>query len=330
MAEVMESTAMVVAQPSVEALIVKAIEHNVSVEALERLLTMRERLKAEQAREAFFEALSAFQAECPVIRKRRTAGQGNFTYRYAPLEDIVATVVPLLRQHGLSYRFDTRFEDNPPAQAVRCIVNHRDGHTEESEFRTPVDAGARMNEMQKSASAQTYAKRYAFCNAFGILTGDDDNDGHTGGSSSAERQRQSVVSADRNPTDRGGDRPVGGGGEPAAAPVAPQPVTGRNIIRIAREAPPPEDPANTPDSRVHLRQECVDLAGIIESRERIQRGQEVPPIDVLLPIAGGRCDAWLSKAHTIGTNLQTATAMELTGLMHVLKRQVDALNKGAA
>ena len=26
------------------------------------------------------------------------------------------------------------------------------------------------------AAAQTFAKRYAFCNAFGILTGDDDND----------------------------------------------------------------------------------------------------------------------------------------------------------
>src|SRR3990167_3791525 len=33
-----------------------------------------------------------------------------------------------------------------------------------------------MNAAQKVASALTYAKRYAFCNAFGILTGDADDD----------------------------------------------------------------------------------------------------------------------------------------------------------
>jgi hypothetical protein len=32
-----------------------------------------------------------------------------------------------------------------------------------------------MNEPQRFASALTFAKRYAFCNAFGILTGDEDD-----------------------------------------------------------------------------------------------------------------------------------------------------------
>src|SRR5262252_7464345 len=167
--------------PTAEALILRAVEHGVSVEALERLLAMRERLKAESAREAFFEALSAFQGECPVVSKSRTAGAGSYSYKYAPLDDIVKQVSPLLRRYGLSYRFDTAFEADPAAQVVTCIVHHRDGHSETSEFRTPVDASARMNDMQKSASAQTYAKRYAFCNALGILTGDDDDDGHGAG-----------------------------------------------------------------------------------------------------------------------------------------------------
>ena len=345
--DVIESTAMVVAQPSVETLIVKAIEHNVSVEALERLLAMRERLKAEQAREAFFEALSAFQADCPIVPKRKTASAGAYTYRYAALEDIVATVTPLLRAHGLSYRFDTRFEDDPPAQVVRCIIHHRDGHSEESGFRTPVDAGARMNDMQKAASAQTYAKRYAFCNALGILTGDDDNDGHTGGSSGG------VIHSVGSGT-AGGGRAGGVGGVKREDPSAvgmPQPVAGRNVVRVARQSgaeagdsqpegsafgnsagSQPAQPAHTPtdeqaaNDRNELVRECVDYAGLIEIDEREQRGQEVPPIDVLLPIAGGRCDAWLSKSGVTGTTIHTASMLELEGLRRVLRRRVDEID----
>jgi len=40
-----------------------------------------------------------------------------------------------------------------------------------------------MNDAQKIASALTYSKRYAFCNATGIMTGDEDQDGNGGGES---------------------------------------------------------------------------------------------------------------------------------------------------
>ena len=40
----------------------------------------------------------------------------------------------------------------------------------------PIDKDGFMNTPQKFASALTYAKRYAFCNAFGILTADEDDD----------------------------------------------------------------------------------------------------------------------------------------------------------
>jgi hypothetical protein len=53
------------------------------------------------------------------------------------------------------------------------------GHSQESDFTVPIDEKAFMNAPQKVASALTFAKRYAFCNAFGILTGDEDNDGQS-------------------------------------------------------------------------------------------------------------------------------------------------------
>ena len=49
------------------ALIAQAIQagHTIPVDTLERLLAMRRELKAESAREAYFGALTDFQARCP-------------------------------------------------------------------------------------------------------------------------------------------------------------------------------------------------------------------------------------------------------------------------
>jgi len=162
-----------------EALIAKAIEHNVPVETLERLLSMRDKLKQEQAREAFFASLSAFQAECPVIEKTKSVKgkDGKERYSFAPLDDIVTKVSPLLKKNGLSYTIKADFREGQVT--AKCEVHHTAGHSETSEFSVPIEKEAYMNEAQKSGSAMSYAKRYAFCNAFGILTGDKDDDGQS-------------------------------------------------------------------------------------------------------------------------------------------------------
>lgn len=162
---------------NVEALIAKGIEHGASIDALERLLAMRDRLIAEQSKSAFFSALSAFQGECPPIQKSKTIKSGSYSYSYAPIETIVHTIQPVMSRNGLSITIETEFTDNPPAQTATVTVHHRDGFSRSSIFRAPVDMAASMNLIQKHASAQSYAKRYALMNALGIVTGDDDDDG---------------------------------------------------------------------------------------------------------------------------------------------------------
>jgi hypothetical protein len=161
------------------ALIAKAIDANVSIDTMERLIALRERLNAEQARAAFFTSLSAFQRDCPVIPKTKTATiasqRGSSKYSYAPLDVIVKHTGPILAAHGLSVTFNTGIVDGTLLVST-CTVHHVAGHAESSDFRVPIDAEARMNDAQKVASASTYAKRYAYCNALGILTGDEDDD----------------------------------------------------------------------------------------------------------------------------------------------------------
>lgn len=162
---------------SAELLIAQAIDKNVPVETMERLLAMRRELKAEKAKEDFDLAMARFQADCPIIEKLDKAGAAGFQYKYATLDHIVKQVKGLLAKNGFSYTFDTR--KTPGALTTFCKVKHKGGHMEVSEFEIAIDTTARMNISQKDGSASSYGKRYAFCNAFGILTGDEDTDAIT-------------------------------------------------------------------------------------------------------------------------------------------------------
>lgn len=165
----------VVVDNSVESLISLAITQKADVGTMERLLAMRKELKAEFAREEFNKDMAKFQAACPTIVKTKEVKNkdGSVRYKFAPIDVIVNQVKENIKKYGFSYSVTTK---NDGTITAVCRVTHKFGHFEESEFTVPVDKEAYMNEAQKVASAFTFAKRYAFCNAFGILSGDEDDD----------------------------------------------------------------------------------------------------------------------------------------------------------
>lgn len=163
-------------------LIQTAIQNNSNIEVLERLLDVRDRLRKEQAETLYRKAMAEFQAECPVIMKRKKVFNkedkgGDLRYKYAPIDDIIKQVGPLISKRGFSYDIQTE-QILEPIQMVKSTIkiSHIAGHTETSSFSVPVDAKAFMTEPQKWLSGSTFSKRIAFCNGFGIITGDDDND----------------------------------------------------------------------------------------------------------------------------------------------------------
>jgi hypothetical protein len=163
-----------------EVLILTAIEKNVPVETLERLLAMRDKLVAEQSRNAFYNDLAKFQRECPVIVKDKDVMNKDgrsVRYRYAPLDSIVRQIGTRLADCGFSYQFVTSSENQ--CVEVTCHARHRMGHTESTTFTSNIDPQAFMNLAQKFGSALTFGKRYAFLAAFGIMTGEDDDDGQS-------------------------------------------------------------------------------------------------------------------------------------------------------
>lgn len=199
-----------------ETLIRLALENKADVDTLERLLTIRRELQAETARASYFAALASFQGECPVIVKDKSVlnkDGRSVRYLYAPLESILRQVSGLLLKHGFSYRFETSSTDK--AVLVSCVASHRDGHCERTSFESQIDPQAFMNLAQKFGSALTFAKRYALCNAFGIVTGDEDDDaqgteetGSESGRAKLERlRREKAQHADSAPTETAPETP---------------------------------------------------------------------------------------------------------------------------
>lgn len=170
---------------SVTDLIRAAIGSGLGPDGIAKLVELQERIQDRQAEREFAQALLAFQNECPVIHKNKTAEVvskrtgGKFSYDFASLDYLAATIRPHLDRHGISYSFDCAIADG--IMTVKTILRHVGGHREVTSFSAPIDKEALMNESQKVASASSYARRYGLMLALGIATGGEDDDGRKAG-----------------------------------------------------------------------------------------------------------------------------------------------------
>jgi len=163
-----------------ENMIMIAMNQGMPFETIKELLDLKDRIQKQEAEKLFRESMSKFQSECPIIIKSNGVDYtskksgARVKYSYASLDKIIAAVKELLGKYELSYTFTT--QQAVDSVTAICHAFHSAGHSETTFFTIPIDPDAYMNAAQKVASSLTYAKRYAFCNAFGILTGEEDND----------------------------------------------------------------------------------------------------------------------------------------------------------
>lgn len=188
---------------SAEALISQGIASGMPIETMERLLAMRRELKAEKAKEEYDRDMALLQSKMPQIKKTKEAkDNGRFLYKYAPLDSIVAQTKGLIAKYGFSYA--TKTETLDQKVKVTVVVKHKLGHSEEYSVEVPLGTKTGiMSASQVVASALTFAKRYAFCNAFGILTSDEDMDASPAIMGQADQSavdRQQTRSTGKSPT----------------------------------------------------------------------------------------------------------------------------------
>lgn len=168
-------TQSVTATATPDQLLTLAINRDLDIDKLAKLMELQDRYNKDLARKAFFAALSDFQIQCPEIRKSKEVNFGNTKYSYAPLADIDRQIKKSLRDHGLSKRWE--IDDQGEEIIVTCFITHTDGHTEKTHMRSKADTSGSKNPIQARGSAIEYMKRYTLIGALGLTTADQDIDG---------------------------------------------------------------------------------------------------------------------------------------------------------
>jgi hypothetical protein len=167
--------------PGMDGLIALALQQEAPVEALEKLLALKERVDAQTAAKAFFAAKAAFQRDLPPDPERgskvdfASSGGGRVTYSYAMLDDIDTIVRPIANRHGLSYAWDSSVEGSDQAHGpVR--LRHVGGIPRRRPFTCPATSTTRagMSDQQKYGAAVKYAMRWSLIQVLGLITTDDD------------------------------------------------------------------------------------------------------------------------------------------------------------
>jgi hypothetical protein len=177
-AEIMPPQVVTIADPMVSMIERVVMDPNASLDKLERMLAMKERLDATNARKSFDQAISAAKAAIPPIVKDRkvdfTGKSGVRTnYQHEDMAGIARVVDPILGEHGLSYRYRTT--QDAGRVTVTCVISHRDGYSEETSLSAGADESGNKNSIQAVGSTITYLQRYTLKAALGLAAANDDD-----------------------------------------------------------------------------------------------------------------------------------------------------------
>lgn len=129
----------------------------------------KERKTPEQA---FYEALSKFQSELPVVEKNKTVvvkmkAGGTYEYKYAELSFIWEKIREPFTKNGFSYSQKIKLENN--FHLLETKIFHKSGHVESSELRLDYMG----NDIKIAGGAISYWRRYSLSAALGIVTNED-------------------------------------------------------------------------------------------------------------------------------------------------------------
>lgn len=158
-----------------------ATNPNASIETLERLLNMQERVQATRAEVAFNAALAEMQPKLPVIEERGAIKNGQKVVQstYALWEDINEAIRPVLAEYGFALTF--RVERSDGMVSVTGVLSHRDGHKTETTLPLPVDSSGSKNAVQAIGSSTSYGQRYTAKLLLNLTSRGEDDDGASAG-----------------------------------------------------------------------------------------------------------------------------------------------------
>lgn len=179
------------------AAIMKALDSG-DAATVEKIVAVAERVHDRTAAMEFASLLAEFQEAVPIIRKTKPVREashkgGNVLYHFAPLPEIQRVVRPLLTARGFSYRWNQRILDNGQ-MVVTCVLSHANGHSESSDFATPIGKGTSiMSGPQKHGGTNTFAQRYSLLAVLGLTVDEDTDASEPPGEPVSEKQAADLL-----------------------------------------------------------------------------------------------------------------------------------------
>ena len=157
--------------------------NQLDVDKFERLMELAQRHQQDEQRREFAEAMNRVQASITPVLKR---GFNQHTRsHYAYLDDIMAMLMPILTDNGLSVAVGTERVESEDKSKYVLTVRHRSGGEEKFCMEAPADIAGIKGQVTKTmihalGSTATYCSRYLICMVFFIPFARDD-DGNLGG-----------------------------------------------------------------------------------------------------------------------------------------------------
>lgn len=154
-----------------------ATDPTFDVAKMEKLLEMRERQQAINAKESFNRSFVAAKKLIKPLARNKRNQQTNSNY--VDLDAIADAIDPILTDHGFAPTFGTAESSRPGFYKIVCDLLHEDGHEKRYEADIPEDATGIKGTTNKTAthafgSSSTYGRRYLKLMIFDIATHDDD------------------------------------------------------------------------------------------------------------------------------------------------------------
>lgn len=182
-------------------LIRAAIQNKYQPELIEKMMDLQERFEKNEAKKDYFEAVAAFKAEAPPVKKDKY--NKWFESWYTSLGNLLDTYNPFLGKHGLSISFSTP-EQTEKTMTVECKLSHKSGHSESECITAPIDQAAvgkvsgqkSRNPIQDIKSTFTYL-RSATCEAILGVSGTEASSIDDDGNSAGEQHETKFISEDQ-------------------------------------------------------------------------------------------------------------------------------------
>jgi len=170
-------TAMVTTGNSPIAAMELALNNNMDIDKLAKILDLQERWEKMEAKKAYTQAMAEFKANPPKINKDKSVSFKQTQYNHASLGNVTEKINKSLAEHGLTAGWKTTQEQG--SVTVTCTITHKLGYSESTSLTAGADNSGTKNSIQALGSSISYLQRYTILSLTGLATHDMDNDGQT-------------------------------------------------------------------------------------------------------------------------------------------------------